>query len=170
MMNNGAGPAQRESIESASAAGSPALADQQSKDLKRMLLMTLGGETFAIEIECVRELAAFDHLTPIPTVPRFFAGLTVVRGELIAVLDLALLWGEQPTDLRSVSRLVVLGGGHAELALLAEKAEELCNLDRQHLESVPARFENAGFVVGATGDGLIVLNGHALLEDQRIYA
>jgi purine-binding chemotaxis protein CheW len=138
--------------------------------VKQILLLSLAGERLGLEVNCVRELAVFEGLTRVPAVPRLFAGLIVVRGELVAAVDLALLWRERPTDLNTITRLAVLGAQRPEFALLAETAEELRIIDEQQLEPTPGRFHGCSFIRGTTGDGLIVLDGNALLEDKRIYA
>lgn len=169
-MDEGPGPAQRENIESAEDVSSAVIPDQQSKKATPMLLISMAGKTFAIAIDCVCEIADFDRLTCVPAVPRFFAGVTAVRGELVAVIDLALLCEDQPTDLHAVNRLVVLGARYPEFALFAEGAEDLRDIDEQGLNPAPNPFDNVIFVRGATADGLIVLNGGALLNDRRLYA
>ncbi len=138
--------------------------------MNQMLLMSLGGERFGLELKCLRELVAFEGLTRVPGVPRLFAGLVVLRSELLAVVDLALLLRNTPTDLQAVTKLVVLGTGQPEFAFLAEAAEELGMIDEQNLRAAPRSFQHCPFVRGATSDGLIVLDGSALLEDRRIYA
>lgn len=135
-----------------------------------MLLLSLAGENFGLEVSCVRELLAFEGLTRVPAVPRWFAGLIFLRSELVAVVDLTLLWREEPCNLKTVTRLVVLGGERAEFALLAETAQELRMIDEERLEPVPERFHGCSFARGATGDGTVVLAGEVLLEDKRIYA
>jgi purine-binding chemotaxis protein CheW len=138
--------------------------------MDRMLFMSLGGQRFGLELKCLRELVAFEGLTQVPGVPRWFAGLAVVRSELVAVVDLALLLRNTPTDLEAVTKLVVLGTGQPEFACLAEAAEELGIIDERNLRAAPPSFRHCPFVRGATSDGLIVLDGSALLEDRRIYA
>src|SRR5579875_2711310 len=78
--------------------------------MTQMLLLAAGGEEFPLDLNCVRELLAFEGVTPVPAVPGWFAGLVVVRGELIAAVDFAILLGRQPIALSAVTRVVVLGG------------------------------------------------------------
>jgi purine-binding chemotaxis protein CheW len=130
----------------------------------------VAGESYGIEVNCVREVAAFEGLTPLPTVPPLFAGLIVLRGELVAVVDLALLWRDTRTDLATVTRLVALGGRQTEFALLAGQVGELRVIDERTLEAAPRRFEHCPWVRGASSDGLIILDGAALLDDRRLYA
>jgi purine-binding chemotaxis protein CheW len=138
--------------------------------MKRMLLVSRAGQTFGLELEWVRELAAFEGLTPVPAIPRLFAGVMVLRGEMVAAVDLPLLWREESGRIESVTRVVIVGGERPEFALLAEAAEELRVLDEDHLEPAPGPFEHCGFVRGVSRDGIIVLEGGALLQDKRIYA
>ena len=76
----------------------------------QVLAISVAGESYRIEINCVREVAAFEGLTPLPTVPPLFAGLIILRRELLAVVHLALLSRDTLTDLATVTRLVALRG------------------------------------------------------------
>ncbi len=135
-----------------------------------MLLMSVAEQKLLLDADWVREVLAFEGLTAVAAVPPWFAGLVVVRGELIAVIDLAQLWGRCAASLNTISRLVIVGGEQAEFALLAEAAEELRMIDEGRLEALPPGFETCGFMRGATPDGAVILAGKALLEDRRIFA
>jgi chemotaxis signal transduction protein len=138
--------------------------------VKQILLVSIAGHQVGIDLKSIREVAVFEGLAPMPAVPRLFAGIAVLRGELIAAVNPALLWSDRPADIRAVTRLVVMGASVSEFALLAEKAEELRLVDEQKLNAPPHEFRDCPFVSGATYDGLIVIDGTALLEDPRIYA
>jgi purine-binding chemotaxis protein CheW len=56
-----------------------------------VMVFRLGPERYAIEIEEVAEAVRLEHCTPVPGTPTLFAGVINLRGELLAVLDLARL-------------------------------------------------------------------------------
>jgi chemotaxis signal transduction protein len=77
-----------------------------------VMLVRLGGSSYALPVASVREVVRLPPITRVPGLPPFVAGLTNVRGRVLAVLDLrALLRLDGPRG----DRLVILDGGQGEL-------------------------------------------------------
>jgi purine-binding chemotaxis protein CheW len=57
------------------------------------IVFSLDGTRYAFPIRSVLEVDAMPRITAVPNVPDFVCGVTNVRGEVIAVLDLRLLLG-----------------------------------------------------------------------------
>jgi purine-binding chemotaxis protein CheW len=55
---------------------------------KQYLTFTLGGETFALETERVREVIELIPITRIPQTPEFVRGVINLRGHAVPVVDL----------------------------------------------------------------------------------
>ncbi|HXS34342.1 MAG TPA: chemotaxis protein CheW [Solirubrobacterales bacterium] len=54
-----------------------------------------GGEHYALPVAGVREVATLGYLTPVPGAPRAVLGVWNLRGDVMAVIDLAALLGLQ---------------------------------------------------------------------------
>jgi len=64
-------------------------AEQTKRTVPAYLVFRLGQERYAIEIREVAEAILPERCTPVPGSPASFAGVINLRGELVAVLDLA---------------------------------------------------------------------------------
>src|ERR1700712_4756612 len=72
------------------------------------MLVRMGGSSYALPVASVREVVRLPAVTRVPGLPSFVAGLTNVRGRVLAVLDLRqILRLECPRG----DRLVILDGG-----------------------------------------------------------
>src|SRR5437016_5773323 len=63
--------------------------------------LDLGEERYAIETRCVREILRLKEYTPVPDTPDFLVGVTNLRGQIVAVMDLRQFFGIAalaPTD------------------------------------------------------------------------
>lgn len=58
-----------------------------------MLILRLGRETCGIAAASVSEVVSRPVITPMPLTPGFVAGVMNLRGEMVAVLDLAAMFG-----------------------------------------------------------------------------
>ena len=147
------------------------LAPPAVTEVLSVLTFTLGHERYAIESRFLREIVRVTDVTPVPETPGFFAGVTNVRGEILALVDLRKLFGLAVTGLTDLSRIVVLGLERAELGLLADAAHEVTTLRREALLQPPGPVAGIGpdYLLGVTEDALIVLDGEALLADPRLF-
>jgi purine-binding chemotaxis protein CheW len=131
----------------------------------------LANERYAVETRHVREVVRFADFTPVPGAPDFLVGLINLRGEVLAVFDLRRSFGvaaSAPTDL---ARVIVLGNERAECGVLADAVHEVTVLRIDEVHEPPGSVAGAGrdYLRGVTAGALIVLDGAALLGDDRLF-
>ncbi len=140
-------------------------------EILTVLTFALGNERYAVESRFLREVIRVTDITPVPETPEFLAGVTIVRGEILALIDLRKLFGIAVTGLTDLSRIAVLGLERAELGLLADAVHEVTTLRKDDLLEPPGPVAGIGpdTLLGVTEDALIVLDGEALLADPRLF-
>jgi purine-binding chemotaxis protein CheW len=130
----------------------------------------IGDEAYAIETRHVRRVVPLEDVTPVPGAPDFLVGVINLRGEVLAVIDLGKLFGVSERAGDGSARVIVLGEERDEFGILANAAEEVATLRLVEILEPPGSLEGIGrqFVRGVTGRALIVLDGAALLKDERL--
>lgn len=84
---------------------------------RKLLCFAVGGQTFGLPIDAVKETIEARPLTRLFLVPPFVAGLVNLRGDVVAVLNLLALLGlpaaahKQPARNIVILRASLLGGG-----------------------------------------------------------
>jgi purine-binding chemotaxis protein CheW len=136
-----------------------------------VVVFDLCGECYAIATAHVREVVRLAGLAPLPGAPDFLAGVTNLRGQVLAVIDLGKLLGAARERQADASRVVILGGERAEFGLLAEAVHEVAALPQGRVRApeVPPAGIGRDCLQGVTAEGLIVLDGPALLRDPRLF-
>jgi purine-binding chemotaxis protein CheW len=136
-----------------------------------IITFALGRERYAIETRFVREVTRLVDFTPVPGAPEFVLGVTNLRGDVLAIIDLRKFFRVAHRGVTDLSRVLVLGTGEAELGVLADAVEAIDRLPVA--EALPAPEAVAGiggaFLRGVTRDALIVLDGGVLLSDERLF-
>jgi purine-binding chemotaxis protein CheW len=100
-------------------------------------LRILGGR-YAFEAGLVTEVVRLGPLTRLPSAPAFLPGVFTHRGEVLPVLDMNQLLGQQPVAIRGSTRAAVVRSGPWKVAVLAEQVEGLLSVRREALETPPA--------------------------------
>jgi purine-binding chemotaxis protein CheW len=127
----------------------------------------LAGERYGIESRFVREVARLFQFTPVPGMPAFVLGVTNMRGEILALFDLRQLLGVVTEGVTDLGRIVVLGEHRREFGLLADAASEILYVPRASLAQTETAWGRQ-YLQGVSPDGVIVLDGEALLNDPRL--
>jgi len=131
----------------------------------------LASERYGIEVRFVREIARLLDYTPVPGVGDFVVGVTNLRGEILAVVNLRRFFGLSERGVTDLSRIVVLGDTRNELGILADQVHDIAALRDDEVLEPLASPSSAGrhHVRGVTKDALIVLDGAELLRDPKLY-
>jgi len=93
----------------------------------------IAGEQYALPVDGVLEVAELGDVTPVPGAPPSVLGVRNLRGQLIAVVDLATLFGLEGDGLRE--RIVITEDGDRRAGLAVEAVLDV--------ESVPQPIEAA---------------------------
>ena len=136
-----------------------------------VVTFSLANEDYAIELGYVHKIVPLIELTLVPGAPDFFVGLINLRGEILPIVDLHRLYGMARTGWTGQSWVIVLGGERNEFGLLTDKVHEVITLRTDQVLDWQGSATGVGrqFVRGVTEGALIVLDGAAILQDDRLF-
>jgi purine-binding chemotaxis protein CheW len=140
------------------------------------------GVTYALDSRFVFEVSRVLAPTPLPLSEPHWLGITSLHGELLALVDLAVLLGhatstategelgEQDPELadRRSWLVLVVGTDRREFGLRVDVVLEARPLS-ERLARAPASDPTSQLLVGTTAEDVRVLRGEALLSDPRLY-
>ena len=140
-------------------------------ELLEVVTFTLGNDRYAIETKNVREILRFKEHTPLPGAPAFLIGIANLRGQIVAVFDLGVFLGIAHEEGSDLSWMVVLGAERIEFGICADAVHDVALVPIHQVQAAPESVARIAreHVRGVTADGLILLNGEALLKDPRLY-
>ena len=93
--------------------------------MRELVCFFVHGLELAVPIEDVRETIGVRAITPVFHTPPSVAGVTSLRGEILAVLDLGALLGLAPNVRDEDSRIVIVKRGGREAGLLVDRLADL---------------------------------------------
>ncbi|MDY7232389.1 chemotaxis protein CheW [Hyalangium rubrum] len=146
----------------------PPSAEKAAGSVLEVARFRSGGQLYALATRFVHEVLRDVELTPLPGAPPLLRGLTLLRGEVLPLVELAPLFGRPPT--RTGDVVLVVGTTRPELGLCVDEVEEVTLLDREELLPPPTTLDLASseLMSGIHREGLILLEGEALLSDSRL--
>jgi len=146
----------------------PSVPARPSGSLLEVARFRSGGQEYALETRFIHEVLRTAELTPLPGAPPLLRGLTLLRGEVLPVVELAPLFGRPASG--QGSGVLLVGLARPELGLSVEAVEEVVLLPRDTLLPPPATLaaEAVKLVSGIHREGTLLLEGEALLGDSRL--
>jgi purine-binding chemotaxis protein CheW len=130
----------------------------------------LHGENYAFESRYIREIVPVNHVTPLPCVPDFVAGIMNLRGRILSLLYLDKLLGLSTVRPKTLPQVIILSNETMEFGVLVEKINGVAQLPLTRIQdSLPTLSDNAQrYLRGLTTDHQILLDAHLLLNDPAL--
>lgn len=117
------------------------MADSDSQQTTQYLSFTLDDEIFAVDVARVREILEFKGTTRMPQVPDYLRGVINLRGSVVPVVDLRLLFGLSATQ-STINTCVIVLEINVEnetvvAGALADSVREVLELEPAEIEAAP---------------------------------
>ncbi len=124
---------------------------------------------FGAPIAEVRETIALRPITQLFHVPRCLAGIANLRGEILAVLDVAALLGLEPTHRSADSRIVIVEHAGRAAGLIVDRLDAIVSVPKSGVAEVPPTLSPE---VARLLSGVVSLpeRSIAVLDTARLFA
>ena len=136
-------------------AQAPAMAFDAAREAERprreFLTCRLGAETYGIDILQVQEIREIDRVTRVPHVAPYVRGVINLRGAIVPIVDLGLMFGfPEPIKLEEASA-IVLNTHHRLVGLAVASVSDVIALAEDEILPAP---ELGGRAIGAAIAGI----------------
>jgi len=104
---------------------------------REFLTCLLGGETYGVDILQVQEIREIDHVTRVPHVVPYVRGVINLRGAIVPVVDLGLMFGfTEPQPLKG-SSAIVLDVDRRLVGLVVQSVSDVVGLAEDEVKPAP---------------------------------
>ncbi len=118
------------------------MAETTDGNVPQYLSFTIAGTDYGLPILTVKEILQYEGPTSMPGVPPSIRGVINVRGQVVAVVDLAVKFGRGATVTSPRTCILIvearIGGESLIVGLLADAVNEVLELPAAHVEPPPA--------------------------------
>jgi purine-binding chemotaxis protein CheW len=151
-------------------------ASPDAATLKRHVVFSVGSTEYAVPILTVSEVVRPLKITPVPNVPEWVLGVANLRGDIISVVDLRLLFGQAAPESLPSNRMLVVHSQNEEVTtgLIVDRASGIFDLPQEQIRSPSAPIDDkvSPFMQGVSevNDRLLVvldLNGLLLSTEMQ---
>jgi purine-binding chemotaxis protein CheW len=122
------------------------------------LLIAVGTERYALELDHVLAIEAVVELTPVPGVPGIWSGIANVHGTLYPILDLGRYLSARTLRAATAQMLVVVSGAGIDVGLLVDDVSDVTWLPADTIRPSPSTAHGRSVVQGVTPDFVALLD------------
>lgn len=137
------------------------MAEGQAKEY-HLVVFAIGDEEFGVEITQVKEIVRLMEITYLPKAPAFIEGVINLRGQVIAVVNLAKRLGISAKPKSDAVRIIILEVQENNVGMVVDSVSEVLKLGADQVQEVPQIIETEVpqhyiYAVGKLKDRLLVL-------------
>jgi len=142
----------------------------EAEETIETLTFLMADEDFGVELRFVRAILPLKQLTPIPGVPAHISGVINVRGEILSVMDLRLLFELKSGAAAASPYVMLLSSPDMVFGIQAQKITGIqhipINTLQPGLPTITGVREK--YLKGLTDSGMALLDGEKLLTDEDL--
>jgi purine-binding chemotaxis protein CheW len=142
----------------------------------KYLTFILAGEEYGLGILKVKEIIGIMPITAVPQTPTHMKGVINLRGKVIPIVDLRVMFGMEAIDYTEKSCIIVVeianNGQKVMIGILVDSVSEVLNIKGADIEDTPnfGSHLNTNYILGMAKTGgrvRILLEIDRVLSDQR---
>lgn len=128
----------------------------------QLVVFSIGNEEFGVDISQVREIVRLIAITYLPKAPKFIEGVVNLRGQVVAVIDLAKRLNISSKTRGDTTRIIIVEIEGMTVGMIVDSVSEVLRLSSENVEGIPSVIETEveeHFIsgVGKLKDRLLVL-------------
>lgn len=146
-----------------------AVAEEEAGEWVDIVEFMLGGERYGLEFSFVEEVFPSFEITPLPCAPSFLSGVVNLRGRIVPVVDLKIVF-KIPDRGATRPGVIVMTDGKGEMGFLADEITGIARIRREDLHP-PLSAATGGasaYAASICGEDLTVLDGEKILENRGL--
>lgn len=103
----------------------------------QVVVFKIAEEEFGVEINQVKEIVRLLPITPVPRAPVFIKGVVNLRGQILAVIDLAKRLDLKASPYSERTRIVVLELEENTVGMIVDEVVEVVKVTKENIEGKP---------------------------------
>ena len=138
---------------------------EEQRDL--FLTFHLCGEDYGIAIQHVIEIIGIQKITQIPDMPAYVKGVINLRGRVIPVMDVRLLFKQAEKEHDDRTCFIVIQVEERVIGLIVDRVNEVLEISDAMIEPPPRTGRDDGYILGI---GKVADQVKILLDVERLVA
>lgn len=138
------------------------------EDALEVVEFVLGSDTFAFEMDHLREVCSLFYVTHIPTSAPYVLGVVNLRGQIVPIIDLREFMNLARAEFNVFYKAIILQDKDLIVGFLADEVPGAKLVRRSDLQEVLPNAIANEFIKAITNERMIILDSRRLMNDKRL--
>ena len=122
-------------------------------DEEQLVTFLVGGEEYGIRITSIQEINRLTEITRLPRSPKFMAGITNLRGQVVPLVDLRNWFDLPERQAEDRTRVIIVDLDSQRTGFIVDQVNEVLRIPMANIETTPeivagADTERSSFLTG----------------------
>ncbi len=142
---------------------------------KHLVLFTIAGEKYAVDINSVYEIIRPQPITRVPKAPFFVEGIINLRGKVVPVVDMRKRFGLADTEQTKDSRIMVVDSNGESVGIIVDAVTEVLRIPADSIEPpsniiISTSLDYMLGIAKRNGDMIVLLDLNKVLSKEQALA
>jgi purine-binding chemotaxis protein CheW len=153
--------------------GDIGMAEKNTGAEQQLVVFTLGNESYAVDINTVKEIIHLQPVTRLPGTPPSVEGVINLRGSVIPIIDLRKRFEMDLVERSKDTRIVVVNCGNSSVGVIVDSVAQVLRIPLESVEPASNVFsdEQVEYLLGIvklTNRLIILLDMDRILSSQEL--
>jgi purine-binding chemotaxis protein CheW len=149
------------------------MAEKKTGAEQQLVVFTLGNESYAVDINTVKEIIHLQPVTRLPGTPPSVEGVINLRGSVIPIIDLRKRFEMDQVERNKDTRIVVVACGNSSVGVIVDSVAQVMRIPMESVEPASNVFseEQVEYLLGIvklTNRLIILLDMDRILTSQEL--
>jgi len=147
--------------------------DGVAEESPKFLTFMLGSEEYGVDILRVQEILGYNHVTRVPSVPKFIKGVTNLRGLIVPIVDMRIKFDLGIPIYNHLTTVIILNVCRRLVGLVVSSVSDVISLrtsDIQNITNCSSKLQQE-YLTGLSSVGermIILINADKLMTSSEM--
>lgn len=108
------------------------------EESRKYILFSLNGQAYAVDAQYVISIERLQQITEVPQTKEFIRGVTEIRDETTAIIDLRIALSLTSTENTNDTRILVVTLEGMQIGLIVDAVTEVLDINSNNIEDAPS--------------------------------
>lgn len=108
--------------------------EEEKGESIQLITFRIANESYGIETSYTKEVLKIPKIVRVPHTPGWVLGVINLRGSIVSVIDLRILFGLAASELGSNARIITLSAGEIYTGMVVESVIDIINLPKEDIQ------------------------------------
>ncbi|MDA3900772.1 MAG: chemotaxis protein CheW [Spirochaetes bacterium] len=111
--------------------------DDIDNEANQYVTFLISGESYGVEVLCVKEILGMTDVTPVPNTLSFMKGVINLRGEVVPVVDMRIKFGMSEKEYDAFTVIIIVEVKRRLIGMIVDAVSDVADIPIDSIQNTP---------------------------------